>query len=72
VSPQRKPLLLFLLLLGLFPALGVVVQVADEGTQGLAWWQWGLLAAFPILVWIYLRHFSRLACRDDCLPPGRE
>ena len=71
MSPRRKPFLLFLLLLALFPAIAVVVQVATEGPDGLAWWQWALLAAFPALVWTYLRHFSRLGCRDSCLPPHR-
>jgi len=71
VSPRWKPFLLFLLLLALFPAIAVVAQVGTDGPEGLAWWQWALLAAFPALAWIYLRHFSRLACRDGCLPPDR-
>jgi hypothetical protein len=62
VSPARRPIYLFLLLLALFPAIGVVVKVVEHGWQNLAGWEWGLLVAFPVLVWIWLRHFSVLGC----------
>lgn len=65
MSPRLRPLLLFLLLLALFPAIGVAVQVAGEGWAGLSFWQWLLLAALPLLAWLWLRHFSILACLAD-------
>jgi hypothetical protein len=72
VNLRRKPFYLFILLLALFPAIGNLVAAVESGFQGLAWWQWGLLAALPGLAWIWLRHFSVLACRDACrLAPGQ-
>lgn len=71
MSPRLRPLLLFLLLLALFPAITVVVKALESGLAGLAMWEGFLLAAFPILAWIYLRHFSRLGCREGCSPPDR-
>jgi len=46
-----------------------MVKAATDGLAGLTWWQWTLLVAFPSLVWVYFRYFSRLSCRDECQPP---
>ncbi|NWG75860.1 MAG: hypothetical protein HXY24_14875 [Rubrivivax sp.] len=71
MSPRLRPIGLFLLLLLLFPALGIFINALEAGFSGLAWWQWGLLAALPGLAWLWLRHFSVLGCRDRCrLPDG--
>jgi hypothetical protein len=69
VSPRLRPILLFLLLLALFPAIATFVQALRTGFAGLAWWQWVLLALLPVLAWLWLRHFSILGCRDACRPP---
>lgn len=70
MTPGAKSLLLFFLLLALFPALVSVVR----GVQGeaLSPLDWLGIAAFPLLVWLWWRHFSRLggnaACQGGCLP----
>lgn len=39
----------------------------------LAWWEWVLAAALPILVGVYLRYFSVFGCRQgQCLTPPDE
>ncbi len=63
-----RPIGLFLLLLLLFPALSAFFNGLDTGFSGLAWWEWGLLALLPALVWLWLRHYSILGCRDACKP----
>ncbi len=65
-----KPLLLFLLLLVLFPAIGRVA--AWLRGEVMAFWDWLGVLAFPLLAWLWLRHFSILGCRESCLPPDRE
>jgi uncharacterized membrane protein YhaH (DUF805 family) len=69
VNARHKPYLLFLLLLALFPALAVAVRAVQEGTASLAAWEWLLLAAFPLLLWLFLRYFSRLGCSGNCSHP---
>jgi hypothetical protein len=59
---------LFLLLLLLFPAISTFVTALKGGFTALAWWQWGLLALLPGLAWLWLRHFSVLACHEGCRP----
>lgn len=64
MSPRTKPILLFLLLLLLFPAIGSVVR----------WWQgqdlspleWAGVLAFPLLAGLWVRHFSILGCKGAC------
>lgn len=68
MKPAHKPLLLFLLLLCLFPAISAAVRLAGEGVTAVAVWEWPLLVALPALLWIWFRHFSVLGCRDDCHP----
>ncbi len=68
MSARARPLLLFLLLLLLFPAAASVAR----------WWQgadlsgleWAGVCAFPLLAWLWLRHFSVLGCRR-CQPPSQ-
>lgn len=70
MSPKTRPLLLFLLLLLLFPAVTSLVR----------WWQgeslgtleWAGVIAFPVLAWLWLRYFSLLGCKDACKSPERE
>lgn len=64
-----KPLLLFLLLLTLFPALSLLVHWLRDGQAPQTWWQWTLVLALPALLWLYFRHFSILACRKACRRP---
>lgn len=64
-----RPLLLFLLLLLLFPAVSTSFTALQTGFDSLAWWQWALVALLPALAWLWLRHFSALGCRDTCRPP---
>jgi hypothetical protein len=71
VNARTRPLYLFALLLLLFPAIGVLVQACERGLQSLDGWQWGLLVALPALAWIWLRHFSVLACLNSCQTDGR-
>lgn len=66
MNPRRKPFYLFVLLLVMFPAIGVFVQAIDSGFTQLTWWQWGLVSALPAMAWIWFRHFSVLGCRDRC------
>lgn len=65
-----KPVLLFLLLLALFPAIGSVAAWLRGDAMTLLDWL-GVLA-FPLLAWLWVRHFSILGCRESCLPPDRE
>ncbi len=38
--------------------------------DALAWWEWGLVGALPILIGIYLRYFSIFGYgRGQCLTP---
>ncbi len=69
MSPRARPFWLFLLLLLLFPATSVLVQWLSGEKDSLAWWELALLAAFPLLAWVWLRHFSVLGCREGCRPP---
>jgi hypothetical protein len=62
-----RPVLLFLLLLVLFPATSSLVRwLAGDSLDPLEWLG---VAAFPVLAWLWLRHFSVLGCRAGCAPP---
>ncbi len=71
MNARTRPLYLFALLLLLFPAITVLVQAWELGLQSLGGWQWSLLVALPALAWIWLRHFSVLACLNGCQSDGR-
>ena len=70
MTPRFKPILLFFLLLALFPALGSVVRAwqgeALNVLDGLG------LIAFPVLLVLWWRYFSRFGgaarCAGGCLP----
>ncbi len=70
MSARWKPLLLFALLLLLFPAIGSVA--AWWRGDALDIWQWLGVLAFPLLAWLWLRHFSILGCREGCVPPAQK
>lgn len=69
MNPRWRPLRLFLLLLALFPAMAVTARAVAQGVVGFALWEWALLLLFPVLLWIFLRHFSRLGCAGACASP---
>ncbi len=69
-DPRLKPVLLFFLLLALFPAIGSVARlVQGEAPAPLDWLGIG---AFPLLLWLWWRYFSRFGggatCQGGCLP----
>lgn len=72
--PARKPVLLFFLLLALFPALGSVVRLVQG--EALAALDWLGILVFPLLLWLWWRHFSRFGggavCHGGCLPARRD
>jgi hypothetical protein len=74
LNPRFKPVLLFLLLLALFPAIGSVVRLVRGAP--LAPLDWLGVAIFPGLVWAWWRYFSRFgggaACQGGCLPARRD
>lgn len=64
IDPRWKPVFLFVLLLGLFPAIHSVVDWHRGEPLGL--WGWLGVAAFPLLAWLWLRYFSVLGCKEGC------
>jgi uncharacterized membrane protein YhaH (DUF805 family) len=69
LDPRWKPLFLFVLLLLLFPALGSLVRWIEGETPGM--WDWLGVIAFPLLAWLWLRHFSVLGCKEGCAVPDK-
>ena len=65
-----KPVLLFFLLLALLPALGSLA--AWLWGEAMSFLDWLAVLAFPLLAWLWLRHFSILGCREGCMPPDGE
>lgn len=61
MSAHARPLLLFVLLLLLFPAATSVARWWQGAT--LSGLEWAGVAAFPLLAWLWLRHFSVFGCR---------
>jgi len=74
LKPRLRPILLFFLLLALFPAMGSVARLVRG--EALAPLDWLGIAAFPVLIWSWWRHFSRFgggaACHGGCLPAVRD
>lgn len=64
LDPRCKPILLFLLLLCLFPATHSLVTWYRGEPMGFG--DWLGVAAFPLLAWLWLRYFSVLGCREGC------
>ncbi|MBI5330353.1 MAG: hypothetical protein HZB71_07045 [Betaproteobacteria bacterium] len=62
-----KPLVLFCLMLALFPAITSVVHWFQG--EPLSGWEGLGVAVFPGLAWVWLRYFSVLGCRGECQPP---
>jgi hypothetical protein len=62
-----RPVLLFVLLLLLFPATSSLVRWLAGDSLGLL--EWLGVAAFPVLAWLWFRHFSVLGCQTGCAPP---
>lgn len=59
-------------LFALFVSLALAVQATFKWWQGdvvMTAWDWFWLALFIPLLYIYLRYFSVLACKDSCTPP---
>lgn len=69
LDPAWKPLYLFVLLLLLFPAIGSVVSFIEG--ESLELWEWLGVIAFPLLAWLWLRHFSVLGCKEGCAMPDK-
>lgn len=69
LDPRWKPLYLFVLLLLLFPAIGSVVSFIEG--ESLELWEWLGVIAFPLLAWLWLRHFSVLGCKEGCAMPDK-
>ena len=67
MSPRARPLLLFLLLLLLFPAAASVARWFQGASLG--WLEWAGVLAFPLLLWLWWRHFSIIGCRQCVAPP---
>ncbi len=65
-----KPVLLFFLLLFLFPAIGSLATWLRGGPMTA--WDWLGVFAFPLLAWFWFRHFSILGCREGCALPDQE
>lgn len=60
-------------LFALFVSLALAVQAVVKWWQGAAAmtpWDWFWLAQFAPLLYVYLRYFSILACKDSCTLPN--
>lgn len=64
MNPACRAMALFLVLLALFQALPVAV----EAWQARQWpdtaVEWIRLSLLPVALWLYLRYFSILGCRQ--------
>jgi uncharacterized membrane protein YhaH (DUF805 family) len=64
-----KPVFLFVLLLLLFPATTSVARWIEGNALGI--WEWLGVIAFPLLAWVWARHFSVLGCEEGCARPDK-
>jgi hypothetical protein len=64
MNPRWRVLALFVVLVALFQGLPVAVEAwqARQWPNSLAGWL--RLAALPVALWLYLRYFSILGCRQ--------
>lgn len=64
MKPGWRSLALFVVLVALFQGLPVAVEAwqARQWPDSIA--AWLRLALLPIALWLYLRHFSILGCRQ--------
>lgn len=69
----KKAILRLLLGMGFgFAFLQSIVTTVNwwQGTQPMTLWDWLWVGVFPVLLWIYFRHFSVLGCKNPaCLLP---
>jgi hypothetical protein len=63
VNPLRRVMALFVVLLALFQGLPLAVEAWQTGQWPEAPLGWLRLALLPAALWLYLRHFSVVACR---------
>lgn len=69
---MKRALARFAALFLLFLSLALAVQAVVKWWQGEAAmtpWDWVWLGLFLPLLYIYLRYFSILGCRDSCTLP---
>jgi hypothetical protein len=55
---------LFLVLLALFQSLPVAAEAWRTQRWPETWVEWARLALLPAALWLYLRYFSILGCRQ--------
>lgn len=69
---MKRALARMAVLFTLFVSLALAIKATVkwwQGTTAMTTWDWFWLALFLPLLYIYLRHFSVLACKDSCAPP---
>ncbi len=69
---MKRALIAIATLFALFTSLALAVQAVAkwwQGTAAMAPWDWFWLILFLPLLYVYLRYFSILACKDSCTPP---
>jgi hypothetical protein len=64
MNPACRLAGLFLVLLALFQSLPVAVEAWQAGQWPDTAWEWARLALLPGALWLYLRYFSILGCRQ--------
>ncbi|MBW8370524.1 MAG: hypothetical protein K0M66_06080 [Thiobacillus sp.] len=64
MNPGCRVMGLFLVLLGLFQALPVAVDAWQARQWPDTVIEWLRLALLPVALWLYLRYFSILGCRQ--------
>ena len=64
MNPACRAMALFLVLLALFQALPVAVEAWQARLWPTTAVEWIRLALLPVALWLYLRYFSILGCRQ--------
>lgn len=64
MKPGWRIFALFVVLLTLFQGLPVAVEAWQAGQWPDSFAGWLRLALLPVALWLYLRHFSILGCRQ--------
>lgn len=70
MKPGWRILALFVVLVTLFQGLPVAVEAWQARQWPDSFVSWLRLALLPLALWLYLRHFSILGCRQ-CSPDDR-
>jgi len=71
----RRALTRIALLFALFLSLALAVRATVkwwQGTLAMTPWDWLWLALLLPLLYVYLRYFSVLGCKDGCTLPADE